>query len=302
MAGPDAGGGLGRWRTAVLPGVLVAVLLGVGAWRLVHPGQPRVLGHPVSYWIFPGLQHPKEPPEHIAAAFAAMDDRSVRFLTRELDWKPSELARVLNAAANGRLEVHFSDREDLRYMAAMALAQLGPRAVSAIPTLERCVRQTPEPRADVARGAALAALIQLRHDPLTQLVVKLRDPSDSEWTVHALAAKDLGPHAAAAAPVLAEVLASTNNIFVRGYAAWALASVQGPPEVTLPALRAVLGDQSGWIRRSAALGLGNLGPAAKPAWADLLPLLNDTEWGVRSWTTNALRQIDPEAARQLGLD
>ena len=115
---------MGRWRTAVLPGVLVAVLLGVGAWRLVHPGEPVVLGHPVSYWIFPGLQHPKETPERSAAAFAAMDDRSVRFLIRELDWRPSKLVRAMNAAANGRLSVHFSDREDLRYQAANALARL----------------------------------------------------------------------------------------------------------------------------------------------------------------------------------
>lgn len=301
MAEPGAGRGLGLWRSAVLPGVLVAALLGVGAWRLAHPGEPTVLGHPVSYWIFPGLQHPKETPERSAAAFAAMDDRSVRFLTRELEWRPSNLARVLNAAANGRLSVHFSDREDLRYLAANALARLGPRATSAIPTLERCARQGVEPRSEVARSAALAALIQLRHDSLDQLLAKLRNPSDPEWTVYALAAKDLGSNAAVAAPALAQVLAST-NIMLRGYAAWALASVQGPPEVVVPALRAVVGDKNEWVRRSAALGLGNLGPAAKIAWADLLPLLNDPEWGVRHWTTNALRQIDPEAARQFGVN
>ena len=292
---------MGRWRTAVLPGVLVAVLLGVGAWRLVHPGEPVVLGHPVSYWIFPGLQHPKETPERSAAAFAAMDDRSVRFLIRELDWRPSKLVRAMNAAANGRLSVHFSDREDLRYQAANALARLGPRAASAVPTLERCARQGIEPRGETARGAALAALIQLRHDSMAQLLAKLRDPSDLEWTIYALAAKDLGSNATVAARVLAQAMAST-NVMVRGYAAWALAAVQNPPEVVVPALRSVLGDQSEWVRRSAALGLGNLGPVAKVAWADLVPLLQDSEWGVRYSTTNALRKIDPEAAQELGVN
>ena len=288
-------------RTLLFYGLLLCAMGSWAGWIYWH-SEPLVHGHRVTYWCFPGYQHPKETPEAITAAFAAMDARCVRSLAYELDWKPSQLSKLLNATVGRLVDACFGDREDNRYCAALALARLGPRATSAIPALERCVRRAAEPRAEVARGAALAALIQLRHDPLPPLVAKLSDPSDPEWTVHALAAKELGPQAAAAAPVLARVLASTNNFAIRGHAAWALASVQGPPEVSVPALRSVVGDRSEWIRRSAALGLGLLGPAAKPAWADLVPLLNDPEWGVRTWTTNALRLIDAEAARQLGIN
>jgi hypothetical protein len=288
-------------RSLLLYGLLLCALGGGAGWIYWH-SEPMIHGHRVTYWCFPGYQHPKATPEATAAAFAAMDARCVRFLTYELDWRPSQLSKLLNATVGRLVDACFGDREDNRYCAALALARLGPRAASAIPALERCARQAAEPRSEVARGAALAAWLQLTQDPLTNLLARLSDPSDPDWTVYALAAKELGPRAVATAPVLAQVLASTNNFAIRGHAAWALASVQAPPEVTLPALRAVLGDRSEWIRRSAVSGLGQLGRAAKPAWLDILPLLNDPELGVRLWTTNAVRQIDPEAARQLGVN
>jgi len=47
--------------------------------------------------------------------------------------------------------------------------------------------------------------------------------------------------------------------------------------------------------------LGQIGPTATNALLALLKLLSDSNEGVRRCATNALKRIDPEAARRAGI-
>lgn len=285
--------------------IILLVLLGVIVVALItarRHTEPVIRGKPLTYWLQPGLQHPKEPPETIAAVFAEMDEDCVGFLIRELEWTPSRLVPILNAPLRRISIVLFQDRPDHRALAAVTLAKLGPRAKPALPALEKLARDAIEPRAADARGAAIAALVLLRHDPLEPLLEKLRDPSNPDWHTCATAMWHLGTNAASAAPLLVEILETSTNGWVRGRAAGILAAIHSQPELTVPALASLLTHTNVPLRWNAVAGLGAFGANAKPAWNVLTQCLTDPDLVIRSQTTNALQRIDPEAARQLGIN
>jgi hypothetical protein len=285
--------------------IILLVLLGVILIALIttrHHTEPVIRGKPLTYWLQPGLQHPKEPPEAIGAVFAEMDEDCVRFLIRELDWKPSRLVPILNAPLRRISIVLFQDRPDRRALAASTLGKLGSRATSAIPALEKLARNGIEPRVADARGAAIAGLVMLRHDPLEPLLEKLGDPASSDWNICATATWYLGTNAASAAPLLVEILETSTNGWVRCRAAGILAAIHSRPELTVPALASLLTHTNVPLRWNAVAGLGAFGANAKPAWNVLTQCLTDPDLVIRNQTTNSLKRIAPEAARQLGIN
>jgi hypothetical protein len=285
--------------------IILLVLLGVIVVALVaahRRSEPMLHGKPLTYWLEPGRQHPKEPPEAIAAVFAEMDEDCVRFLIRELEWTPSPLVPILNAPLSRLSIVLFQDRPDHRALAASTLAKLGPRAMCAVPALEKLARDGVEPRAADARGAAIAALVMLRQDPLNPLIEKLRDPSSPDQHACASALCHLGTNAAPVVPLLVNVLETSTNEWVKTSTMRALVAIRTQPELSVPALASLLTQTNVHLRWFAIFGLGYFEAEAKPAWDTLVRCLNDPEMNLRHQTSNSLRKIDPEAARQLGIN
>ncbi|MGC3960907.1 MAG: hypothetical protein QM813_24125 [Verrucomicrobiota bacterium] len=93
------------WMVAALVVVALVVI-----WRAYDRREPDYLGHPISYWIEPWQHHGTEPAERETAAFAEFDDRAVRWLARQLEWKPSKLKEGLARLIN-RLGDFTSDRD-----------------------------------------------------------------------------------------------------------------------------------------------------------------------------------------------
>ena len=78
------------------------------------------------------------------------------------------------------------------------------------------------------------------------------------------------------------------------------------PETTIPAVLPFVaaGNTTNRITEGALSVLHNFGPRARGIVpiATLLQTLQDPDEDIRRRATNALRQIDPEAARKAGID
>ena len=80
------------------------------------------------------------------------------------------------------------------------------------------------------------------------------------------------------------------------------------PEITIPAILSLLSptnsNSTTGNRANALIVLRNFGPSARAMvpTATLLQTLQDPDQNIRIHATNALRQIDPEAARKAGID
>jgi HEAT repeat protein len=285
--------------------LLALALIGALVFLSLPPSEPLVNGHPLSYWIdqFDG-DGSNESPEAIQNALSAMDDRCIRALMAELNRTPSSILGVIRDLRdrwnhNGS---HRYESPNRRSASAMVLGQLGSRATNAIPALEKARHNHGRIREDGEdiRGAAIAALILIRHDSIDACAKRSLDLADSASGDYRYAIFRLRTNAAPAVPVFVNALQTASDFKTKYYAAHSLIWIHRP-DLSLPPLVSML-KQTNNISRSVAVGaLEEMRDAAKPAWNDLTVLLNDSDSDVRRHTTNALWLIDPVAARQFGI-
>jgi HEAT repeat protein len=122
-----------------------------------------------------------------------------------------------------------------------------------------------------------------------------------------LALARIGPPAKAALPALRTALRDKNGE-MRARAAIALWRIDGNSKEAMPVFVATLkrrkgdrpDDSNAWAARQVVRALGEMGPRAKKAVPALLPLLKDKNEGLRWWTRQALKKIDPPVANKAG--
>src|SRR3954470_10300000 len=124
--------------------------------------------------------------------------------------------------------------------------------------------------------------------PLPELVRRLKHPDTADRRAAAAALGRLGPKAGPAVPALAEAL-SDEDLYVRRLAALALGDIGAGGAV--PALIEALGDEDEGARRRAAVALGEIGPEAAPALAALRELREEGGEAVREAAARAVRDI-----------
>jgi HEAT repeat protein len=178
---------------------------------------------------------------------------------------------------------------------------MGPIARSALPEIQLL-------RKDSTRfvgAAAEAAFIKISGTGLDAIFEALKDPNSTNWLFAAEAIAFLGTNAAPAIPFLISALQNTNAT-VQEKALGALSAIHLSPEITIPAILPLVSaaNPNGRLRDCALSILHNFGPSAREIvpMATLLQALHDANQTIRVRATNALRQIDPEAARKVGID
>jgi HEAT repeat protein len=187
-------------------------------------------------------------------------------------------------------------------MAAYALGVMGNAARSALPQIES-LRNDPN---FLVRAPAETALIKISGNGLDAFLKPLKDQIDStNWIFAAYAIDFLGSNAAPAIPFLIPALQNT-NASVRDAALRALSAIHTSPETTIPPILPFVAanNTNTWTRAFALTALRNFGPSARGLvpMTTLLQALQDHEENIRRRATNALRQIDPDAARNVGID
>jgi HEAT repeats/FG-GAP-like repeat len=205
----------------------------------------------------------------------------------------------------------------VRIEAMKALGAIGSQADRAVPRLAALLTEDPDP--DVRSQAAMALS---KMDPASKAAVGelSRALEDRELNVRANAVQALirlNTDARPAVPTLIRGLKDeANNTNLRRFTvtiqemmAVALGRASAGTDEGVPALREILaGEGSVQLRRAAARALGDVGPAARPAAADLRRMLQDKNVHNRAEAARALERIgepaEPQArgsAAELGL-
>lgn len=159
--------------------------------------------------------------------------------------------------------------------------------------IDQLAHGTPDARVDAAY--ALAHVLEMQPDSrrvVRALVGALRDTVDDVRVAAAVAMRGAGTRAVGAIPLLAELLADSCHREVRARAVSVLGDIgRHAPQQATELLRGALGDPVPENRANAARALGNLGPGARGAVADLTGATRDRDAAVRLASLEALARI-----------
>jgi len=186
---------------------------------------------------------------------------------------PLTLQLIAHTSSKWRNRLHIPDLsdyqlqlDDRRVLGAVGIAALGDEAKPAIPILIGLLHETNE-WVRIAAATALGSLGPAAHDAVPALMTCLNDP-------------DAG---------------------VRLSAASGLGQIHQNSEQVIQILIKQAEGRDANTRWAAVESLGQFGAQAKPAVPILVGFLNDSDEMMRLMATNALRNIDPEAAEKAGV-
>jgi HEAT repeat protein len=198
----------------------------------------------------------------------------------------------LGAKIAPRLSAALAD-EKKRPKALAIIQRMGPEAKACVPDLAKLLAD-PEEALQVDVLAALGAIGPGAVDALPQVSTVLDSESQPVVSAACIALGRMGNAAESAAPAITKQLKSKSD-YTQIAAAWALVQIgkdrSQVAKVVLPVLVKSLDSPTELIRAEAAGTLGSLGPAAKPATADLQKAAADPDPAVSRAATAALEKI-----------
>lgn len=215
-------------------------------------------------------------------------------------WSATALGKIgpgAKAAVPELAKMLGSYRSSRSYTAAVALGEIGPDAKAAVPDLLRMVEK------DLHHYAPEACLalwrIEKHPEAIPALIRILKTDYSSEVGMAAYALGRIGPDARAAVPQLVATLSNKESLVASqtALALWQIAK----HEKAIPTLIRLLTDENTTERYHAAWRLQVIGPPAKEAVPALVKNLKDKADYVAPAAADALKAIDPEAARKAGI-
>jgi HEAT repeat protein len=260
-------------RNRIAIALLTLAGFGLICFFALRPSEPQYEGKPLSLWIEQLLaKYPRRDAE-ARDALLRMGQPAVRFLTRESGNPPPKWRRRIGllTAEIPLLNRLFGISRFNRLFAIQALAELGPAAKSAIPTLEQISKADDR----MLSLAARATMIRIREEKIDSQITTYREfeTTNSAQTVFLFV--ELGSYAKAAIPALLEGMQST-NYRVRHLAAMALPAVGYDLPEHVPSLLRLLNDPSEMVRRQALYSLADFGHPAIKALPQAREFLRDT--------------------------
>jgi len=269
----------GTRRKIIILVLMIAVVGGL-LFCILRPCEPSYQGKSLSGWIR-GLEYENvNPTDEQRAALRAMGEPAVTRLISILQSRDSVIKRKFVAYAQHHADIHnrfIAPRhvipEDVYHSeAATALGEIGPAAQAAIPALTTASTNN----YFLVAARAKAALIKIRQESITSLLVLLEDTKSTNWNRAARTVKYLGTNGEAAVPLLINALQSTND-GVRQTAVMGLAGIASRPELAIPALIDCLQDKSPYIRRGAVDALCQFKSAKQQIVPLFLSRLDDAD-------------------------
>jgi HEAT repeat protein len=277
--------------------ILLLALTGLALW-LARIREPSYQGRSASAWL-DVVDGTETSLEQVAAAFRAMGADAVRFLGRELEWKPSWLGDQLwGLKVGGRLpawlERWIPYHPDRRREAAGLLRELGPDAEPALPVLLHLYLEGHQDELVPAWVYdTLIALGEKLEFHVPELTRNLSDPIPSRRVASAHLLGSIGPKAKPAVPALQA--AAQKGGWIGEAAAMALLKIDGQTNLAVQVLTEALAHTNSMLRQFVLLDLRDLGPAALPAVPRIQQALRDPDGEIREQAAKALSQISPQA-------
>jgi HEAT repeat protein len=215
-------------------------------------------------------------------------------------------------------DLHSPDAET-RINAAKTIGNMLEDGRGAIPDLVQTMLEDQEPhvRSNAAFSLQRMAMEAHMHNShlvagnptlVPGLIKALSDPEKWVRMNAAMALHNLGPDAKDAVPELMAGVGRKENFIAIGSFTWtireemmiALGSIGPDAKDAVPLLTKALQEELDNTRRTAARALGRIGPPAKDALKELMEAATDDESeGVRENARDAVKLIDPEAAKKL---
>jgi HEAT repeat protein len=264
-----------RKRVQIALALLLVVIAGVIAWQVLREREPVYQGKTLDAWLqeYVAAEYQSPVTEETAAtrgaatAIRRMGTNALPFLVQMVRAKDSPFKRFVTVVARNQslIRVHLRTDKEIHNMAVVGFYVLGPIGRDAVPVLVELLND---------------------HDPDVRLSA-------------AGCLGNIGPDATVAVPALLSFLNDTNRI-VRFAITVDLGRIHMDAELVVPILITNL-TKSNAILPTTINVLGKFGQQAKPASLALLQFLNDENEYVRVEATNALLQIDPEAAAKAGV-
>jgi HEAT repeat protein len=258
---------------------------------------------------------PSFPTPELASAIDAvrqMGTNALPFLVGDirareaLIWKkmPVSVYRRFRFISRARNAYYRDDQgpHERHDQAVFFLRAMGPLAKPAIPALAECLDQpeTAEPAVDVLGFYDSHGPAGLGLDATSAL---LKAITNANFMVRRKAANALDLLRVDADLAIPALLRALRDPYaeVRATAARGL-GYKAKAAVVVPALIGVLDDSDRYVRSGALWRLGMHGSNAAPAVPKILGCLRDADVRVRTEATNAIRLIDPEAAKAAGVN
>jgi len=253
---------MGKKRRILIAALLVVLLCGFG-WWLLRPREPSYQGKSLSAWLDDYSRD--DGLSNTDEAVRHIGTNAIPMLLQMLRAHDSQLKKKCIELLGRQhfMTIKISTSEDKNAMATIAFEALGPQGANAV----------------------------------TQLTKIYDESSDNQWAAASCIAS-IGPPAKSAIPSLLTGLKS-REVSVRGATIWALGRIHGEPQLVVPELTKILHDSKAIFRQSAVGALGKFGTNASSAFPDMIALRNDPGMGII--VSNALKQIDPEAAAKAGV-
>ncbi len=266
---------MGKRGLRITFAVVFLAILGVCIWSALPPREPSYKGRSLSdwlqdYYISFGVQKVESPA--VDEAVRHIGTNAIPTLLRMLLARDSRLkaASIWLLNQQNFVRMRITPAWEKNREANLAFEALGADAKNAVPDL-----------------------VQIYGEKISE--------ASRVSTVESIGA--IGPSAKSAIPSLLTGLKTTNDL-VRRMTVWALGNIHSEPELVVPELVKRLHDPSQVIRLFAAKALADYGTNATSAVPTLIEMLNDPasrDPAIRESLTNALKQIDPEAAAKAGV-
>jgi hypothetical protein len=314
-----------RKRVAIASGVFVgAVLVVVLLFQVSGPRkrgpEPVYKGKTLSQWMaarkMTDTTDPRFPPTpELASAIEAVRQIGTNALPFLLDdlrardaliWKkiPISVYRRFRFISRAR-DTYYRDRGgpyERQNQAVFFLRAMGPLAKPALPEIAKCLDHPDTAESTLEVLNFYASNDQMRPGPEVTTAL-LKAMTNGNRHVRQLAANTVGlfrVDADLAVPALLRTLHDP-AADVRAISASAL-GYRARASVIVPALMEVLNDPDHYVRRDAVWRLGMFGSNAAPAVPKIVGCLSDVDFEVRTGATNAVKLIDPEAAKAAGVN
>ncbi len=257
--------------------VLAALALTFLAWLVFRPREPVYEGKTLSAWLIE--YHTNRWPSDVEAKTAI---------------------RHFGTTAAPVLLKMMSTRESPVRLKLLALVPKQYQARFHLQTANDYTRRISNSRRVGASG--FVALGENARPFVPQLIALLEDKNKDVRYLAVFTLRCLGPVAKDALPALTNCLADP-DFAVRDDAVIALGTIHADPESLVPLIIEFLGKYRAdeILCRDAINSLRQFKTDAKPAVLILLSLLNDNNSNIRNTVTNALREIDAEAAAKAGV-